>query len=113
MNRRKNISFAMIFVSLVCIVLGTPILAMFALNARYVLMCIMIPIVAHGFYGFPFYLVSYRNNKMFIRLDALINSGISDADTLREEAGLTKKGLDYFLSKMEKKGYLLNFAINE
>ncbi len=103
----------MIFVSLISIVVGTPLMAILALKAKYVLLCIMIPIVGHGYYGFGFYLIAYRHNKTFIRLTELLNEGVSCVDELGERARLKEHGINYFLSKMERKGYLRDFVIED
>ena len=81
-------------------------MALFALRAKYVLLAIMIPITAHGYYGFGYYFIAYRHNKVFIRLKELIDGGILSSDELAKGAGLSKRGIDYFLTKMEKKGYV-------
>ena len=106
MKVRKTRALVLFFVSLVCAIAGTPLMAILALKAKYVLLCIMIPIVGHGYYGIPLYLIAYRHNKVFIRISELITDGITSKEELRDKAKLSDKGINYFLSKMEKKGYL-------
>lgn len=112
MRGRKIRALVLFFVSLVSAAAGTPLMAVLALKGRYLLLGIMIPIVGHGYYGIPLYLMAYRHNKVFITLAGLIAEGITEKDELCDKARLSDVGIDYFLSKMEKKGYLADYTFD-
>ena len=93
-------------VALVSIVVGTPLLAFFALRGLYVPMVLFILIVAHGFYGFPFYFRASRRARIMLALLGLLNDGVTDSEEISELTQLNASGQAKYLSLLTKKGYL-------
>ncbi len=93
-------------VSLVSIVVGTPLLAFFALRGLYLPMVLFILIVAHGFYGFPYYFRASRRARIMLALLGLLNDGVTDTAAISESTRLSAAGQAKYLSLLTKKGYL-------
>jgi hypothetical protein len=101
-------------ISLFSILIGTPLLALTALEAWYIPMCFLIAIVGHGFYGISFYFFAYRRTRAFILLEDLIeNVGVRDIPSLSDSTGLTASAAREFVDIMIRKKYLSGFTLDK
>ena len=105
LNKARRLWLALVIIALVSIFLGTPLLALAALKGYYVVAGILVVIVSHGFYGFPFYLRAFRRTRIMRVYLSLLNEGVSDGSIIEEHTRLTEAARAEYLERMIKKGY--------
>ncbi|MBQ7363721.1 MAG: hypothetical protein IJW48_04650 [Clostridia bacterium] len=110
MKKAKRMSHVWLCLSLfsaVSAIAGTLVLALVALRGLYVPMALLIPVVAHGYWGFGFYVRACYRARLYGRLAALsAELGTRDSDKLSVHVGLKPAAVAAALSRAEQKGYL-------
>ena len=92
-------------------IIGIPI---FALNVMFVPMGISIALLAHAFYGCPFYFIAFANTSIYERiLTAVIKEKISELPLIAQYAMVKESSIRFLLEKVIKKGYLEGYMISE
>ncbi len=88
-------------------VAGTAALAVVALRGMYVPMALLIPLTAHGYWGFGFYVRARYRAGLYGRLAELTAElDTLDPELLSEHVGLTPSATAAVIERAKKKGYL-------
>ncbi|MBQ8371479.1 MAG: hypothetical protein IJX38_02180 [Clostridia bacterium] len=102
-------------ISLICValaLLGTVGLALTALKSLFVIMGILIPVTAFGYYGMVFFFAAYGRARAIARCVAAVNAGMLTLDEISVSARL-KTGIVYrYLAVAISRRYLTDVALD-
>lgn len=94
--------------------LGIVGIPLFALNSKFVLMGICIALVAHCFYGCPFYFIAFANTRVYGRIvDAVEEKKLRELENIAQYAMIKEESIKAFVEKVISRGYLSGYAISE
>lgn len=86
---------------------GTAVLALLALKGIYIPMAIVIPLTAHGYWGFGFYVRAFYRARLYGRLACLVcELGTESPELLSPHVGLTPSATAVATERAKEKGYL-------
>ena len=103
---KKKIWLALGIFSILSAVAGTPLLAWFAVSGWYFLTAVFVLLVAHGFYGIPFYFRAFARCGSYITVLDKYLLGITDASLISDDTSLTPQTVKLSLAYLKKKGYI-------
>ena len=113
-KKRAHILLALGIFSIISAVAGTPLLAWVTLKGWYIATVLLSVVVAHGFYGIPFYLSARKRASYDIRcMDAISRLPGAGITELAREAGLTDKAAAARISKCVARGYVSTKTVGD